>query len=94
MCETELDSLATALHVKTDDLLKDSPHLTPRPSTIAVSTLHGRPAVTAVRTGSVRTSRFGPSCEIMTLLCRAGPVQARLILAICCRDFSRLSGEK
>ncbi|MFC9730721.1 IS982 family transposase [Streptomyces roseolus] len=31
--KTELDSLATALYVKTDDLLKDSPHLTPwRPS--------------------------------------------------------------
>lgn len=27
--KTELDSLATALHVKTDDLLKDSPHLAP-----------------------------------------------------------------
>jgi hypothetical protein len=27
--KTELDSLATALYVKTDDLLKDSPHLAP-----------------------------------------------------------------
>jgi hypothetical protein len=27
--QTELDTLATALHVKTDDLLKASPHLAP-----------------------------------------------------------------
>jgi hypothetical protein len=27
--KTELDSLATALHVKTDDLLKDPPQLAP-----------------------------------------------------------------
>ncbi|MGW9029038.1 IS982 family transposase, partial [Streptomyces sp. NPDC055722] len=27
--KTELDSLATALYVKTDDLLKASPHLAP-----------------------------------------------------------------
>ncbi|MGW6244332.1 IS982 family transposase [Streptomyces roseolus] len=35
--KTESDSLATALYVKTDDLLKDSPHLTPWRPTVGIA---------------------------------------------------------
>ncbi|MFF8911061.1 hypothetical protein ACF08P_40520 [Streptomyces olivaceoviridis] len=34
---TELDSLATALYVKTDELLKDSPHLAPWRPTVGLA---------------------------------------------------------
>lgn len=37
--KTELDSLATALYVKSDDLLKDSPHLAPRRPAVGIAPL-------------------------------------------------------
>ncbi|MFF2936386.1 hypothetical protein ACFVUX_42740 [Streptomyces mirabilis] len=35
--KTELESLATALYVKTDDLLKESPHLAPWRPTVGIA---------------------------------------------------------
>ncbi|MFE4335914.1 hypothetical protein ACFRQM_43050 [Streptomyces sp. NPDC056831] len=44
----DLDSLATALYVKTDDLLKDSPHLAPRRPAVGIAPQLAEELVTPV----------------------------------------------